>query len=702
MHRIHKEKQSYIDFTSIGNLKVASILDELSVSFFPFESKFLELEPRKWKKQMIEFAPNLLFVESAWKGKYGLWYNKVCRPSIEFFELLDWCKENRVPTVFWNKEDPIHFTTFIEAAALFDYVFTTDLDCVPLYKRLLKHSRVGVLPFASPIKLFSPIEKYERKRAICFAGSYYDRQAERKADFINLVDELEKHWDIEIYDRNPYPDNPDYTYPKKYQKYIVGSLPVNQIDIAYKSYMFAITLNIVKHSSTMQARRAFELMSSNTIMLSNECKSLENLFGDLIIHMDPENKYIDRLTALTEDDVLLNKLRLAGLRKILMEHTYEERMRHIFRTVFKKEAQDESPSVCVYSKIKSQNEYDYVLQNWGRQAFKKKSLLLFTEDFDLPVEVMLPKGVVCLPVSSLIEKHLQELSPESHFALFDAGNYYGENYLNDILLSVKYENAPVIGKHSFYKHNDGLFELTNLKDKYILLDNMRIDRCVFARHLANSFSAEFLLTQDSVLSGMVCLSIDEFNFCEGYSADKCELVDDIEVNSGIKMERIYEIADIVQGDKYFEIKKRISGREIQKGIYKKFEHVKLEPMANDCMGIYSFKTHTRKYSKMKFSRLKLADFDTTKGLKVFYDADAVGNVRLEVRYYNQKDEQIDLKLSIPPKSYKVLPVPEDAVEFSLAICVLGIAYAVIKEICIDATPKGPIDLHDFDEVNHDS
>jgi len=686
----------------VHNLRVASILDELSVSFLPLECRFLEMEPKKWKKQIIEFAPDLLFVESAWKGKRGLWYNKVCRPSNEFVALLEWCKENKVPTVFWNKEDPVHFTTFMEAAMHFDYVFTTDLDCVPLYKRLLKHNRVGVLPFASPVKLFTPIEKYDRKNAICFAGSFYDRQTERKNDFINLVDELEKHWEIEIYDRNPYPDNPDYMYPQKYQKYIKGSLPVKQIDIAYKSYQFAITLNIVKHSSTMQARRAFELMSSNTIMLSNECKGLQNLFGDLIIHMDQDNRYIERMKALTEDDVLYNKLRLKGLRKVLSEHTYTERMQHVYKTVFNQKPKDITPSVCVYSKVKNEFEFERVLNSWTRQKHSKKSLICFGEGYEFDAGIVLPKGVKVFSSTDLSTKSLLDFSRETHFALFAADNYYGENYLTDILLSLYFENVPVIGKNSHYALVNENIEFVKCQGKYILIDNMKIDRCVFTRNLMPHFSDSFLMNKDSVLSGAACLAIDEFSFCENFTGNSCELVDDIEIDEGISMERIYEIGEQVMGNTHYEIERVFSGNEVLKGITCFNRLVKFVSFPDKTLGVYSANKNPNQYHKMEFAKCKVTDFDIENGLKIFFDAKKSGNFRLEVKYFDKNGEQTYHSMTLPVGSYKVLPVNEEAVEFTLDICIGGKSHALLKEVCIGATPIGPIDVHNFKEVSYES
>ncbi len=206
-------------------LRVAGILDELSEKFFPFECHFINLDARAWEKQITQLNPHFLFVESIWNGYQKTWRRKLTPDvSTDFIRLINWCQKHKVPTIFWNKEDPIHMFTFLRVAFLFDYVFTTDLDCVPLYKRLLGHNRVGVLPFATAIQLFHPIETYQRKEAACFAGSYYAKREERRQDFETIADFFLDNYDLDIYDRNPYPGNPDYTFPERYHSRIKGSL----------------------------------------------------------------------------------------------------------------------------------------------------------------------------------------------------------------------------------------------------------------------------------------------------------------------------------------------------------------------------------------------------------------------------------------------------------------------------------------------
>ena len=116
-------------------------------------------------------------------------------------------------------------------------------------------------------------------------------------------------------------NDPNYQFPPEYQPYIVGTLPFDQIDKAYKGYRYAINLNSIKQSQTMFARRVFELLASNTITVSNFSRGVRLLFGDLVITTDSGSEMVRHLNKVANDDTHSRKLRLAALRKVMQEHT---------------------------------------------------------------------------------------------------------------------------------------------------------------------------------------------------------------------------------------------------------------------------------------------------------------------------------------------------------------------------------------------
>ena len=66
---------------TLKELRVAAIMDQFTLESYRPECQLLELTPEHWKQEITEFQPELLFIESAWKGKDELWYRKVDRSS---------------------------------------------------------------------------------------------------------------------------------------------------------------------------------------------------------------------------------------------------------------------------------------------------------------------------------------------------------------------------------------------------------------------------------------------------------------------------------------------------------------------------------------------------------------------------------------------------------------------------------------------
>ena len=160
---------------TLKEIKMACIVDPFTREGFLPECQILELTPSDYEKELEEFQPDFLFVESAWQGKDDLWKRKVSNLSSELYHLLLYCREHHVPIVFWNKEDPVYTDTFLPVAKLADVVLTTDADCIGIYKEACGHERVYHMHFAAQPAIYHPFEKEVRSSRCCFAGSYYHK-----------------------------------------------------------------------------------------------------------------------------------------------------------------------------------------------------------------------------------------------------------------------------------------------------------------------------------------------------------------------------------------------------------------------------------------------------------------------------------------------------------------------------------------------
>ncbi|MDD4868785.1 MAG: methyltransferase domain-containing protein, partial [Mycobacterium sp.] len=264
---------------------LATIMDEFTAACFKPEARLLAVTPDNWRSVLEQERPNALFVESAWQGNAGAWASQLTRaqhiPNGPLLALVDWCKSNHIPTVFWNKEDPPNFEHFIHAAKHFEHIFTTDEDCIPRYRAQVPHTHVYALPFAAQPAVHNPVgSRAPRYGRLCFAGTYYNkRHADRRKDVELLLGPALTRG-LSIFDRMAdYTKSDNYHFPPEYRPAICGALPYAEMLDAYKRFDVFLNVNSVTESPTMFSRRVFELLACGTPVISTYALGIERLLG---------------------------------------------------------------------------------------------------------------------------------------------------------------------------------------------------------------------------------------------------------------------------------------------------------------------------------------------------------------------------------------------------------------------------------------
>ncbi len=318
-----------------SEVRVATILDPFSTNSFDGAFHGTTLLPDCWKSQFEETQPQIFFCESAWTGadtEKRPWSGRIHASSRiaqenrhVLLDILAYCRQQGIVTVFWNKEDPTHYGDrvhdFVKTATAFEHVFTTAQECVPQYRADYGLQHVHPLPFATNPSLFSPVETHERTQNVTFAGSWYAHHEERSLDMHRILNGLlTRGFRLEIYDRFHGSSDPKHIWPEAYQPFLHPAVPHADISRIYKASRFGLNINTVTHSQTMFARRVFELMSSHTLVLSNHSLGMEEMFGQDVVFCDKDPA---RLKSLSSDEI--DGMRERNLHLVLEKHTYRRR-----------------------------------------------------------------------------------------------------------------------------------------------------------------------------------------------------------------------------------------------------------------------------------------------------------------------------------------------------------------------------------------
>ncbi|GAB1659546.1 CgeB family protein [Mannheimia haemolytica] len=468
-------------------LKVAIILDEFSFNSFKDEFTPLIITPSNWKMVFAQHKPDLFFCESAWsgtdsinrpwKGKVYASVNFIKENRNELLEILDYCNTHGIPTIFWNKEDPTHYPDrvhdFVKTACLFDFVFTTAQECIEKYKQEYGLENVYALPFATNPAIFNPIDNPEipRTEKIVFAGSWYANHIERSKTMHKLFDSLIGNgYELEFYNRYHNDDDPNHLIPEQYRKYEKPSVPNKETSRIYKSSLFGLNLNTVVDSETMFARRVFELMSSNTLVLSNCSKGMEKMFGNNVLFLDKDPS---RLKALTHQEI--ERIREDNLNNVLANHTYQKRFESILNTIgiiYDKEQEKITLTIKILNKKQLQEEIRLFQQKFRDDKYRLLAVLTDSiSDLDaaeLYSELNYQK--INILAESYVKRYGNERSKyleTPYFVLTDSLKYLEHTIIEKALL------------HSSYISDNYIALSAHKKQKYIFEPKMEMNH-IFA------------------------------------------------------------------------------------------------------------------------------------------------------------------------------------------------------------------------------
>lgn len=458
------------------DLHVGVILDDFSAAAFSFEWNLLHLRKDQWREQLVETKIDFLFVESAWKGNQGSWQYQLMGasgPKPEFLELMDWCRSQGIPTVFWNKEDPPHYDDFLPAARRFDVVFTSDSDRIPSYIEDLGHSRVAALPFAAQPAIHNPIRvgQGRHSRGVAFAGMYFAHKYPERRQQMDLLLSAARNAStkngpkLDIFSRQLGGDS-SYQFPVPFNENVVGSLDYAKMLTAYRAYKVFLNVNSVVGSPSMCARRIFEITASGTPVVSTPSAAIGHFFEpDEVFVADSTDQGEHQIRMLARSSELNDRVVHKGQRRIWNEHTYAHRAETIVSSILPDSAQPvERPTVSALVPTIRPHQLDHVFATVGSQVGVDVELVLLTHGFEVPTD----------HVQGLAEKygvHRYKLLTASRdmtlgeclnrcvaassseiLTKMDDDDYYGPQYLLDLLHALDYSKADVVGKQAHYMH----------------------------------------------------------------------------------------------------------------------------------------------------------------------------------------------------------------------------------------------------------
>jgi spore maturation protein CgeB len=545
-------------------LVIAGILDEFSYDIFKYECNLIYLNPLNYKRILASTKIHLLLVESFWDGMDEKWNDlqtQIGESKISIIRrIVKYCKMRNIPTVFWNKEDPIYFYIFKDMAKIFDFVFTTDVNCIYAYTKLLGHSKVYALPFAAQPVIHNPIDRNaDRIGRIAFAGSWQANCSMHRKKDMDIVIKPAFKYDLSIYDRNYHRELEYLRYPKDYEPYIKGGLPYNEIVKMYKKYDIFLNVNSEQNSPTMFSRRIFELLACGTNVISGYSTGIEKLFSGIIPLCRTADETENYINELLNDSYIRDRLSILGQREIFKYHTCKHRLAYILDCIGTRYSLEEPLGVSIITWMNKPEDLERILANFSSQLYNLKEMIIIVRNsmktvcnISNSVNVRMIFYDENAPKEECVAEAINQ-TVYKYISFFHPSGYYGANFLGDLMNVFLYAKADIVTKLTHYVYLKGRKEL------YIAHPDNEYKFCSHVNPYAGMINKSVLKMTQIVCSNEEHL-ISEMHFendVKVYSADRFN----------------YVLEDESEANKYYKICQAQDNKMKLVGSYQNFEEI---------------------------------------------------------------------------------------------------------------------------------
>jgi spore maturation protein CgeB len=494
--------------------RVCCFLDEFSYyCFLPECKELVPLHPATCFFVLKNETFDFFLCESVWNAfesgfSLGSKFPEKRRESYLLLkDIIDFLKKKGVPTVFWNKEDNLHFYFFLQYAKLFDYIFTTDKRMIEKYKKTCKQAKkIETLMFAAQPFIHNPISKKKIFLGdIFFAGKWYDFP-ERKKELMQLL-KLPSIIKLDIYDREY--DGKHSKFPFFLHKRLKKGLSYLDMIKTYKKYPFMINVNSVKNSPTMFSRRVPEALLCGTSVISFPSESIRNYFPGVYfcrnnIELLKIWNYFTTHPEHRKKNCHLSK------RNILKNHTYFHRMKTICKVLSLPVPYQNNKTMVI--KIYKKEKNELLEKDMREQTLSHSETSFFLNKEDVQEDVW-NKLFFLISKKELKEKNI------SFVAFVFPGSRYGKNYLLDNVLTFQYCKCFVVGKAKNNLIKENCYVKSNQIHPHSIMVSLNGDKDVrkeiflYICYLLQNYLEEVNETKKKI--NLIFYSGDCYNFVPG-------------------------------------------------------------------------------------------------------------------------------------------------------------------------------------------
>jgi len=457
-------------------------------------------------KYVIKYSNiDFLLIESSVKFSIKDW-DYVFLSSSEKNEDLEsivlFAKNSNVPVVFWETLPCSNDFLRNKIVSLCDFVFSSD----PLANM---RGRVEYLGEYVQPKIHNPYSYFRRQRKI--------NEQIIVQDYVNSVDDLHgvtsiftelKKYKLLMIDSNNVSIKNNLKFKKSNNIEFCGSVSKKMRDQILKKASASISTKVSSVPAYKQIISDLECMAMGVPVLYAGAFDVFDLRKDSAIECENYSQIHIELLKL-EDEMYAKRRAHLSYRYVYRNHTISHRLNSICDKICPEKMWEEYPLVTLCFATCRESYIKNCLENYSRQNYKNKELVIvynascevsqstknLLRDFDGKLSFFqVPRdGGLGMSLNAAVHA-----SHGSYFFKMDDDDYYGAEYVSDMMLVANFFDSEVIGKpqNCFFKFDDEeeIYLRNNKRgDNYFVRLN---DKAIYKKQIivGNSISAkvEFL------------------------------------------------------------------------------------------------------------------------------------------------------------------------------------------------------------------
>ncbi|MEZ5656091.1 MAG: glycosyltransferase [Sphingobium sp.] len=249
--------------------------------------------------------------------------------------MVNAARNAHIPTIFWNREDGVHFDRFIESARLFDTIFTVDETMLPKYREQVEPgTRTGVMMFAAEPSIHYPRPATAERRA-SFVGSYGTHVHDGRRVWQDAIFQAASEIGLTVHDRNSGRRPAHYRYPDYPWIRVENAIPYAQTADVYRRHAVNLNVNTIMGSPTAFSRRLVEILACGAFAVTNPTPAVKRLFDGYCRTVEGEEDARELFARIARDGLSKDDegRARAGADYVLSHHTWANRLAQILEAV---------------------------------------------------------------------------------------------------------------------------------------------------------------------------------------------------------------------------------------------------------------------------------------------------------------------------------------------------------------------------------